>query len=416
MKKKIIVVHPGKQHSYRLAEALKKENMLMSYVTTVYNKKYSWTNFLGQFLKGDNKKRFLTRKTDVFEENVVQFCELRGLLLLLLYRKKPNSNITIWLEKHVHRMVYIKTIKLAKKKKADAIVFYGGLREEHFKLKEKICPDIKFIIDVPTATDQYIQKVLEKDIEITGDEYTKIEQSSTWNAGNNLKVPVRNILADGFLVGSSFVKKSLVDFKADERKIKIVPYGVDTSRFTIKKFDYPNKKVKFIFVGRVNRRKGIQHLLPAFKRLDTEKAELLLVGQYNENDSLIQEYETLSNIKFKGFVTQDIVAKLYKEADVFVLPSLGEGLAQVGIEAMSSGLPIIVSDNAGVNDLIKDGKEGFVVPTSDTNKLYETMNWFVENKEMIPSMGKQAYETAQKYTWDYYGKNAVKAINEILGE
>ena len=71
MNKKVIVVHPGKQHSFRLAEALKKDNMLLNYVTTVYDKKYSLTHLFGSFLKGDNKKRFLTRKSEIFDENVV---------------------------------------------------------------------------------------------------------------------------------------------------------------------------------------------------------------------------------------------------------------------------------------------------------------------------------------------------------
>lgn len=413
--KKIIVVHPGKQHSYHLAEALKKEGMLLYYITTVYDKKCSWTHLFGKFLKGDNKKRFLSRKSDVFEENVKQFYELKGLLLLLLYRVSPKGTFTGKLERDLHRNIYIKALQVAQKANADAVIFYGGLSEEHFKLRNKICPEVKCIVDVPIATDQYICKVFERDMEITGDNYLKIEQESILRLKGD-GVPVRNLLADGFLAGSSFVKKSLMDFQTDEKKIRIVPYGVDTSRFSEKKFEEKIDIVRFIFVGQVNRRKGIQHLLPAFKKLNPQKTELIIVGQYDENDELLKKYRDISNIKFKGFVTQDIVAGLYKEADVFVLPSLGEGLAQVGIEAMSSGLPIIVSENAGVNDLITEGKEGLVVPVSDEDALYKAMQWFVDHKDKIEIMGKAASLVAQKYTWDYYERNVVKAIDEILGE
>lgn len=195
-----------------------------------------------------------------------------------------------------------------------------------------------------------------------------------------------------------------------------MPYGVDTSRFTLKDFGSENQKVRFIFVGRVNRRKGIQHLLPAFEKLDSDKAELILVGQYDENDVLVKKYKNAENITFKGFVTQDVVTELYKSADVFVLPSLGEGLAQVCIEAMASGLPVVVSENTGITDLITDGNEGLIVPASDTAKLFGAMNWFVENKKSIPDMGLKAYNTAKKYTWDYYESNAAAAIRELLGE
>lgn len=412
---KIIVVHPGKQHSYRLAESLEKEGHLLNYITSVYNKDKSWTNLIGSFLKGDDKNRFLTRKNMYFDEKVIQFCEIRGLLLLLLYRIQPKSKLTIHLEKNIHKTVYKKTIQYAKGTSADAIVFYGGLQKEHFELKDKLCSNIKVIIDVPIATGEYMKKILENDIQITRDEYTKIEQANTWSkASSNDNIPIRNLLADGFLAGSSFVKKSLTTYGADQSKIKIVPYGVDTSKFTKKQYNNRVDKVTFIFVGRVDRRKGIQHLLPAFKRLDTQKTELILVGQYDKNDSLIKKYIELPNIKFKGFVTQDVVVDLYKGADVFVLPSLGEGLAQVGIEAMSCGLPIIVSKNAGVNDLIENGKEGFIVPVSNSDLLYEQMKWFVDNINEIKSMGINASETAGKYTWEYYGLNVCNAIKEIL--
>ena len=410
---KIIVVHPGKQHSYRLAEALKKNGMLQYYVTTVYDKKNSWTHILGKYLKGDNKKRFLTRKNEVFDNDVVQFCELPGLFLLLLYRKMPKSKFTKWFENHIHKVVYQKTIKFAGKNKPDAIIFYDGLSEKHFRLKEKYCPNTKFIIDVPSATDEYMRKILEEDIAVTGDEYTRIEQSETWHIKDSA-IPARNRLADGFLVGSSFVRKSLTNFNTDERKIKIVPYGVDTSRFVCKHFTMNSGKIRFIFVGRVNRRKGIQHLLPAFDKIESNKAELVLVGPYDENDELVKKYATHSNIFFKGFVTSDVVADYYMRSDIFVLPSLGEGLAQVGIEAMNCGLPIIVSDNSGVNDLVTEGREGFVVPTSDMNALYEKMQWFVENPSKVKEMGVNAYATAKKYTWNFYETNVVRAIKEIL--
>lgn len=414
--KKVVVAHPGKQHSYRLAEALKREGMLLAYITTVYNHRGSWTHILGQLLRGDNKKRFLTRQNDFFDDEVVQYCELRGLLYLLLLRLIPKSRITRFLEKNIHTNVYNRAIRLALKQKADAIVVYGGLRKEHFALRDKLCPALKIIVDVPIVTNPYVAETLEKDIIITGDNYVRHEQASIWDSAgwHNIKCWCRN--GDGFLAGSSVVKQSLIFCGANTKKIQIVPYGVDTSRFYEKDYTLNHTCIRFIFVGQVNRRKGIQHLLPAFKRLNSTDAQLTLVGKYDVNDPLVKEFSQYNNICFKGFVTQDTVAHLYRENDVFVLPSLGEGLAQVGIEAMSCGLPIICSDNSGVNDLITDGKEGFVIPTSDENALYEKLEWFVEHREMIHEMGKNAHITANRNSWEYYSQNVVKAIQSILGD
>lgn len=291
--------------------------------------------------------------------------------------------------------------------------FFGGVSDKHFKIRDKYCPSMKMIIDVPIALDQYVKNVLNNDINITGDVYTKIEQSATWNVES--KIPSIVSKADGFLVGSSFVKKSLKYYGADENKIKIVPYGVDVSKFKLKEYSQIDK-VNFIFAGLVNRRKGIQHLLPAFARIDPDRANLHIVGKYNENDKLINKYRNNANIYFDGFVLQDELVNLYNLSDVFVLPSLGEGLAQVGIEAMSCGLPIIVSENSGVNDLIVEGVEGKIVPVSDQDALYNAMKWFVDHSDKIEEMGLEAHELALKHTWEHYGCNAVRAIGEILGE
>ena len=104
---------------------------------------------------------------------------------------------------------------------------------------------------------------------------------------------------------------------------------------------------------------------------------------------------------------------MYRMADVFILPTLGEGMAQVGIEAMCCGLPIICTENSGVNDLVTNEKEGIVIPVSDTKAVKNAMEWFVLNKDKISEMGMNAYQKAHRYTWDYYEGNVVEAIRSV---
>ncbi len=413
--KKVIIAHPGRQHSFHLAEALKKQGMLSHYVTTVYDRQGSWTHLVGKFLKGDDKKRFANRKSEVFEENVTQYYELLGLMVLFLSRSPKTKRLGNMLDGYVHNHLYRKTISLAQRTQADAIVFYGGLRQAHFDIMKKKIPNTRIIVDVPIMANKFLRETAERDIQITGDERIRVEQPGLWAdvTDRNSTAWAKN--ADAFLVGSSVVKNSILALGADGSRARIVPYGVDTSRFFCKKFG-PVKKVRFIFVGTVYRRKGIQHLLPAFASLDPEEAELMLVGGYQNDDALVKEYAKHSNIHFKGFVTQDVVAELYRQADVFVLPSLGEGLAQVGIEAMASGLPVICSENSGVNDIITEGKDGFVIPVSDSHTLRARMQWFLDHKDRIEDMGRSASKTGHRYTWSYYEQNAAKAVQEILSE
>ena len=411
-KDKIIVVHPGRQHSFHLADALKKNGTLQYYVTTVYDKTISLTHFVGFFLRGDDKKRFTNRKSDVFDENVIQYYELLGLLVIFLNRNEKTKKLGNKIDGYIHNKIYQKTIKLAKKSKADAIVFYGGLRKNHFDLIKKEIPNVKIVVDVPIVTNRFLRETADKDILLTGDDRIKIEQPSLWNTSSDANTSVWCRNADAFLVGSTVVKRSIMMFGADEDKIHVVPYGVDVSRFYCKTY-HAVEKVKFIFVGTVYRRKGIHHLLTAFAELNPDDAELYLVGSYSKNDPYYEEYSQKSNIHFEGQLTQDKVAEMYRMADVFILPTLGEGMAQVGIEAMCCGLPIICTENSGVNDLVTNEKEGIVIPVSDTKAVKNAMEWFVLNKDKISEMGMNAYQKAHRYTWDYYEGNVVEAIRSV---
>ena len=91
-------------------------------------------------------------------------------------------------------------------------------------------------------------------------------------------------------------------------------------------------------------------------------------------------------------------------------------MAMVIMEAMSCGLPVIVSDKTGGNDAIKNGVEGFEFEAGNDEQLYERIKWFIEHKECILDMGKKAREKAEMYTWNQYGENLVKALDEIMEE
>ena len=409
--KRIILVHPGRQHSYHLAEALEESGVLYKYITTVYNGKYSLTRFLGLFLGGDVKYRLERRKNEIFDNKVYQTYEFLGLIVLFLrsFTKRLGSKI----DSYVHNLVYEKAINIAIKNKVDGIIFYGGVKKKHIIKLKKYNPNIKIIIDVPIVSSKYLRKIVENDINITGDTTIRTEQPQLWN--NDYEENYKYICekADAFLVGSSIVKNSLIEYGTENNKIYIIPYGVDINKFTIKEYKN-NKIVRFIFAGTVYRRKGIHHLLPTFERLPRDKENLTLVGSYSDEDPLIKKYKFNPNIIFKGMVTQDKLIELYKESDVFVIPSLGEGLAQVGLEAMNCGLPIICSDASGVNDIVTNGENGFIVPVSNQNALYEAMLWLVNNPKSIQVLGMKAHETARQYSWDFYKKNINITISKIF--
>jgi glycosyltransferase involved in cell wall biosynthesis len=101
-----------------------------------------------------------------------------------------------------------------------------------------------------------------------------------------------------------------------------------------------------------------------------------------------------------------------RSCDVFCLPSIVEGRALVMQEAMSQGLPIIITPNTGGEDLIIEGVTGFLVPIRSPEAIANKLSWFLENRNKIKEMGRSAQEHAANYTWDAYGSNIVKKLLE----
>lgn len=198
--------------------------------------------------------------------------------------------------------------------------------------------------------------------------------------------------------------------------------GIDTSYFDPglfndeekvslrKKLDISTDDFVFIFVGRVVKDKGINELTAAFGRLsqENEKVKMLLVGDYEHDlDPLMPE--TLTTIKnSKAFITvgfQKDVRPYFAISDVLVFPSYREGFPNVVMQAGAMGLPSIVSDINGCNEIIIDGKNGLIIPVKDENALYEAMKKALLQKEVTNVIKEKArpmivdkYE--QKLVWE----------------
>lgn len=409
---KIIVAHPGKQHSFQLAEALKKDNILFKYATTVYAKKWSLTNiFTKLFLRGDNFKKASTRKSNALDEDdIIQFNELYALITLILSRinilNKFYLHWTGWVASNFYKKVMI----YAKKNKVDAVIVYDGYSNKHFEIIENT--NIISIMDVSIASRKYLKTIFEAEIKEYGINKIKENHYEYWNR-KMMDEDIRGIkTCKYFLAPSMFVKKSLLYCGIDENKIELVPYGVDVKKFNIDKKIIDKNKLKLIYVGQVSYRKGMHHLLEVVSLL--EDVQLTICGGYEVDSDLYCKYSKYKNIIFEGFVTRDILKSKYQEADVFVLASLGEGLALVGLEALACGLPLICTENSGVNDLINNYENGIVIPASNQKALKDAIKWFEENRGYLPKMKQKAREVSIKYSWEIYHKNVAMSIRDIL--
>jgi glycosyltransferase involved in cell wall biosynthesis len=119
----------------------------------------------------------------------------------------------------------------------------------------------------------------------------------------------------------------------------------------------------------------------------------------------------LSEFTFEAGRPHHEVLQLMRSCDIFCLPSIVEGRALVMQEAMSQGLPLIITPNTGGEDLIKEGETGFLVPIRSPHIIAEKLEWFLQNRDKIKEMSSLAKKHANNYTWEDYSN---KIVNEVL--
>lgn len=415
---KVLVVHPAQQHSYRLAAALRKKGWLDKYITTVYYKKFSLTYFASFFLDPGFRKKAQARKCDALaDEDVIQFCEAEGLLKLLAMNTPKLRPYYKRIKYHTADRFAKKAARYAIRHKADAVVSYDDYSSLLFQLLEQRAPQIIRIMDVSAANILYMREVYERDMVLQPAFAAQLrkEREIVWDPDNISRTEQEIRHTQIFLAPSQFVVKTLKYSGVTDEQIKICPYGVDTEIFAQKQYRLPEEMqrspIRFIYVGGVKELKGIGYLLEAFSEIPESQAALTVVGQYNADSDALKPY--LDRVNFTGPLLHAEVADHLQNADVFIFPSLGEGLSLAALEAAACGLPLIISENSGVNDLVTDGQEGFVVPIQSKEALVRKIKWFIEDPGRIEPMGRAARKMALQYTWDAYYQRIDVIFDEI---
>lgn len=220
-----------------------------------------------------------------------------------------------------------------------------------------------------------------------------------------------------FVVANSEGLKELALQSKPQHSVEVIYNGINTQEFRPMPELQKNERFEIICVSRVTPRKGIRFLVQAMKVL-TEKmsqAHLTVIGEGNELDSLKNLARALDiekNVSFLGLVAHEKLAEQYAAADVFVLPSLNEGMSNTMLEALASGLPIVATDTGGTKELVTEGENGFVVKMKDYVDLAEKIEKIAQNKDLQNSMAAQSRIRAEKMSW----KNVAKAYMQKYAE
>lgn len=397
---RVLVVHPGTQHAPRLATELEKLGLLWRFWTGIAVAKVAWV---------EGKKRVV----DIPKEKLrtIPWVEILALGLTRL----PIRREWVW---YWRNWFFQKLIPQSEIEAADVVIGFdtaSWVIGERAKRAGK-----KFVLD------QSVGHPLSRAREVLaagGTQETWPEAFIQRPARIQAAEAKEHYLADVVAVGSSFAKKTLVENGVEEGKIRVLPYGVAEDFLQVgaeklerwrREMNKESKgsganggRIRFLYAGYLTRRKGVGFLMKAWEKMEQKDVELRLAGG-GKWDGIVPE-----NIVLLGQISRRDMLREMMEADVFVFPSLFEGLGLVLLEAMAAGLAVITTPNTGGPDLIESGSEGEIVSAGDAKALRKAMEKLRSNPMLVREMGAAAHERAKEFTWGRWGRGYAEIIAEL---
>ena len=199
---------------------------------------------------------------------------------------------------------------------------------------------------------------------------------------------------------------------------EIIPNGIQVDEFS-SAAPVPHLRdgmINLLFVGRLEKRKGLKYLLSAYSRLkwDWPNLRLLVVGPGKPDDDSyrIMGERNLKDVRFVGKVSDQDKARYYKSADIFCSPATGrESFGIVLLEAMAAGKPVVASDIEGYSNVITHGRQGLLVKPKDDQQLASAIATLLKDPALRERLGANGRKEVEQYRWDrvasrvldYYG-------------
>lgn len=228
-------------------------------------------------------------------------------------------------------------------------------------------------------------------------------------------------------------------YRADSRKMVIIPPGVDTCHF----YPIPADEAKqyiglkpenrmVLFVGRIEPLKGVDTLIHAMSCFGLQGAHqpvhLAIIGgdvnvKFEDmSEEMIRLQKLCDDLCMGGMVIflgkrgQDTLPYYYSAAEVVVMPSLYESFGMVALEAMACGVPVIASEVGGLGYLVQNGITGYTIPDSDPKALCAKLAELLGNVDLRNQMGRYAAEYAVDYAWETIASQIVEVYNDVLSK
>jgi glycosyltransferase involved in cell wall biosynthesis len=234
-------------------------------------------------------------------------------------------------------------------------------------------------------------------------------------------------LMDLVIAGGVAARKELVNLKVSNSRIRVVEPAlrVEFSKYRKSVNDRRNNSIiKLLFVGRVDRIKGLEYLIRGVRLLNLQNVKLFIVGDTDRDPRYTNRLRQLvareglqENVVFLGEIKEvGKLIQLYKDAGIFVLPSLWDTYPASLLEAMCVGLPVVATDTGGIRQLTGHGN-ALLVPPKDERELASAIKKLVSDDVFLDQMGENSYRASLKFrkrTWEDVGKDYYGIFKELV--
>jgi glycosyltransferase involved in cell wall biosynthesis len=384
----VIVSCNGKLHSFNLAEQLHKQRLLHSFFTMYA---YQKNKLLRKIFKRVDKEEIDT--------NLIHTISLTA----FYYAIKPAHS-------YERNYLYDRIVAKHIKKKKDYKIFIGWSGMSLQQIKNVRQAGKLAILERGSSHILYQQKILEEeyarfDLSYKPDNRVIETELAEYEAADIISIP------------STFVKRSFLEYGVDASKLFVNPYGAGSYFQPMKSEGLPGKKFTIVYLGTLSIQKGLIYLFQALQMLDipTDSFEVHFIGAIDKDLQPTVNAMKLPNWQFLGHIPHYDLPAYLVNADVAIQPSLQEGLSMVIPQLLSLGIPVIASTNTGGEDIIRDQKNGFIVPIRSAEEIAGKINYLYNHPQALAEMKMSASKIVHEgFTWDHYGNRYIDFLKKYI--
>ena len=379
----VVVLHPGVQHSRELARALFEGGILAGFIT-------SSTGALSEaaWLPSSLRSRFQLRVVKGVPPDKLEslpYLEAAAWIMATLCGNRLGQRASYFALDLFDRLVAARA--LARRPRI-VVGFENSCRRTFSRAKAE------GVLCVLDAASVHHSAQPDDDREMDPD----------FKRGVNARKDEEIRLADRIVVLSKYARSTYVAAGVPDEKISIVAPGISLAGDSLAGARRPKSAdgIRFLFAGNVKFGKGIDLLLSAFSRLDVVGKQLTIAGALARSDALPDPLPP--GVSYLGKLDRVALAEAYARSDMLVLPSRADGFGLVVGEAMSAGLPVIVSTAVGAKDFVTPGETGWIFESGNADSLMQAMSEACARRGGWAAMGERARQAVADLTWRRYGE------------